>query len=82
MASTSNEPEGNGYLRQGEFRRWANTVDRTLADLSDQVREHGEMLAVYKDRHDRDEGRRKTVSGIVSAIVAALVSALLHYWKP
>lgn len=72
--------QSNGYLRQGEFRRWADGVDRCLGDLQRSVNAHAEMLAVVRDQREQSIYRRNSITAFVSAFIATLISVLLGYF--
>lgn len=67
---------GNGYLRQGEFRRWAASVDGKLDSLTSTVAEHSELLAVFKDRKAQDDASRTDRNHARVAIVTAVMMML------
>lgn len=76
--------KGNGYLRQGEFRRWAGGVDHKLGELASEVKKHGELLAVVDDRQKTGDigrsDRRHTVAAIATAIISTLSLFALELW--
>lgn len=76
--------KGNGYLRQGEFRRWAAGVDDKLADLDRKATAHGQQLAVLGDRqtqNDAERGdRRRLFAAIVASMLTGACAILIEIW--
>lgn len=67
----------NGYLRQGEFRRWAEGVDRRLDQVGQKVDDHASKLAVLTDRlHQTDDDRRERRKFLYGLIASGIVSLL------
>lgn len=68
----------NGYLTQAEFRRWADTVDKSLAVLTVKGDDYATQLAVLKDRLVQRDATKHIIGGIVAAVVATLVGYFMH----
>jgi hypothetical protein len=83
------DQDNNGFLRQGEFRRWATGVDQRLDQLMARMYEHTEQLAVLNDRSKRGDeektSERQLRHGVIVASVGsavAFVSEMVHlFWR-
>lgn len=77
-------PEPHDYLRAGEFRRWADGVDRTLVDLTETTKAHGEVLAVVRDRMEQDAvirgERRRLWLGLIGTGASSLLALAIQAW--
>lgn len=78
------EEESNGYLRQGEFRRWAGSVDQSLADLKKAVDDHGKALAVTEFRQAREDEERKDrvqlTRGVIGSVIGSVFALAIEAW--
>ena len=74
----------DGFLREGEFRRWADGIDEMLGDIHTRVIAHGEDLAVLKEAKKQDDAskadRRKMVYGMIGTGFGALLALAGEIW--